>query len=524
MSQQTQTTGQEQQAMSQQTQTAGQGLQAANQGQQAAGQGPQTTNQGPQTANQEQQAANQTPQTASRSSQNNNTEKTRIKITSVILIICAYIALIAAVVFNIMHPSMLTLCVSLVAIIGLVVISVVIIKNDAASRFEQAEQSNRTLSLASETVKYMREGLSNESGQAVCELLLDAVTACAVAITDQETIKGFAGLEADQHPLGGPIRTAVTHRTLEDGKTRAVWNPNGISFTGEKGETNGLKATVVAPLVVRNKIIGTLKFFYDSPNKIDETQRALVEGFGQLLSTQLSLSYLEQQAELATRMELKALQAQINPHFLFNTINTIAAYTRTDPNKARSMLREFAVYYRRLLENSDDLIPLEAEVEQTERYLMFQLARFGEDSVEMCVEIEPGLEKLRVPAFVLQPLVENSVGHGRRAEETLHIKISAFHVGESVIISTADDGLGIPAQQLATVVEGGSKTGMGIALKNVDARLRGYFGQSSGLQIESVYGQGATVYLKLHGALANMKDKNGSNDDTISGIENIEES
>lgn len=442
-------------------------------------------------------------------------EKTRIRITSVVLTICAYIALIAAIVSNILHPNIYTIALAFVGIIGLVVMSVVIIRNDAASRFEQAEQSNKTLALASETVKYMREGLSSESGQAVCELLLGAVTACAVAITDQGTIKGFAGLEADQHPLGGPIRTAVTWRTLEDGKTRAVWNPNGISFTGEEGETNGLKATVVAPLIVRKKIVGTLKFFYDSPNKIDETQRALVEGFAQLLSTQLSLSYLEQQAELATRMELKALQAQINPHFLFNTINTIAAYTRTDPNQARAMLREFAVYYRRLLENSEDLIPLEAEIEQTERYLMFQLARFGEDSVKMSVEVEPGLEKLRVPAFILQPLVENAVGHGRRADETLHIKVSAFHVGNSVIISTADDGLGIPAQQLATVVEGGSKTGMGIALKNVDARLRGYFGQSSGLHIESIYGQGATVYLKLHDALAKMKSENAQNDDTI---------
>ncbi len=446
---------------------------------------------------------------------NSEEEKTRVKITSVVLVICTYVVLIAVIVVNILRPSVPTIVLSFIAVIGLIIMTVALIRSDIASRFEEAEKSNRTLALASQTVEHMRQGLSNKSGQAVCELLLEAVTACAVAITDQETIKGFAGVEADQHPLGGPIRTAVTHRTLEDGKTRAVWNPNGISFTGEEGETNSLKATVVAPLIVRDKIIGTLKFFYDSPNKIDETQRALVEGFAQLLSTQLSLSYLEQQAELATRMELKALQAQINPHFLFNTINTIAAYTRTDPNQARNMLREFAVYYRRLLENSDDLIPFEAEIEQTERYLMFQLARFGEDSVKMDVDIEPGLEKLRVPAFILQPLVENSVAHGRRAEETLHIKVSAFHVGNTVIISNADDGLGIPAQQLPNIIEGGSKTGMGIALKNVDARLRGYFGQSSGLQIESVYGQGATVYLKLHDALAKMKSENEQNDDTI---------
>ena len=313
-------------------------------------------------------------------------------------------------------------------------------------------------------------------------------------------ILGFSGVDRKNHEQGTPIQTVVTLDTLEDGQTRVVETANALGF---KGDGAKIKGAIIVPLVVRENIVGTLKFYYTSASRMDEDQLAMAEGFAQLLSTQLSLSYLEQQAELAARMELKALQAQINPHFLFNTINTIASYTRTDPTKARTMLREFAVYYRRLLENSEDLIPLASEIEQTERYLMFQRARFGEDSVQMQISDLGELGELRVPAFILQPLVENAVGHGRRPDgSTLHIAVTVTPVGDDAVISVTDDGVGIPPERLATVVDGGSKTGMGIALKNVNARLKGYLGSLSGLSIQSVEGEGTTVVLLLSEALS----------------------
>lgn len=390
--------------------------------------------------------------------------------------------------------------IALFSIIGMVAVAIVNVVVSGDRTHVRARQANKTLGLASQTVTFMREGLSCASAQAVCELLLSAVSAAAVAITDREVILGFAGVDSENHGQNTPIQTEVTHMTLEDGETRVIETANAIGFTGNAGK---IKGAIIVPLVVRKKIMGTLKFYYTNPARMDEAQQAMAEGFGTLLSTQLSLSYLEQQTELATRMELKALQAQINPHFLFNTINTIASYTRTDPDKARNMLREFAVYYRRLLENSDDLISIGSEVEQTERYLMFQRARFGEDAVTFKMQIEPGLEDLRVPAFIIQPIVENAVGHGRRdTGETLHIEVKVYHASESVIICVSDDGVGIEPGKLNHVVEGGSKTGMGIALKNVNARLKGYFGTLSGIHIESTYGKGTTVYLSMYDALA----------------------
>ena len=390
--------------------------------------------------------------------------------------------------------------VGVAAIIGMAALSLVALVVSGQDIHVRANTNNRTLDLASQTVTFMREGLSQESAQAVCDLLLTAVTACSVAITNRTMILGFSGVDRKNHEQGTPIQTVVTLDTLEDGQTRVVETANALGF---KGDGAKIKGAIIVPLVVRENIVGTLKFYYTSASRMDEDQLAMAEGFAQLLSTQLSLSYLEQQAELAARMELKALQAQINPHFLFNTINTIASYTRTDPTKARTMLREFAVYYRRLLENSEDLIPLASEIEQTERYLMFQRARFGEDSVQMQISDLGELGELRVPAFILQPLVENAVGHGRRPDgSTLHIAVTVTPVGDDAVISVTDDGVGIPPERLATVVDGGSKTGMGIALKNVNARLKGYFGSLSGLSIQSVEGEGTTVVLLLSEALS----------------------
>ena len=120
----------------------------------------------------------------------------------------------------------------------------------------------------------------------------------------------------------------------------------------------------------------------------------MVEGLAKLLSTQLELSELERQTELACRMELKALQSQINPHFLFNTINTIASLIRTDPPRARELLREFAAFYRRTLENSDELIPLAQEMDYVRRYLVFERARFGEDRMRFSEDVSRAISTI----------------------------------------------------------------------------------------------------------------------------------
>ncbi len=283
----------------------------------------------------------------------------------------------------------------------------------------RALQSHKILEIANEALAYMRQGLNEESAQEVCRIVLADTPAAAVAITDTERVLGFAGVGEDHHSVGGPIITRATRESIETGEHRVLATKNEI---GCPRSDCLLTAAIVVPLVMSGRSAGTLKFYYTTPRLLNETQVAMAEGLAMMLSTQLELSELERQTELATRMELKALQAQINPHFLFNTINTIASLIRTDPARARELLREFAAFYRRTLESGDELITLGKEIEQTRRYLTFELARFG-DRVIVEEDLEPQVLQMLVPAFIVQPLVENAISHGMRAEGPLTIRL-----------------------------------------------------------------------------------------------------
>ncbi|MBR2835426.1 MAG: histidine kinase [Coriobacteriales bacterium] len=366
----------------------------------------------------------------------------------------------------------------------------------------RANQTKQILSLASKTLEYMRGGLSVDNCQAVCKLLLPETPAMAIAMTDNQNVLGYAGTYADMFPVGHPIRTAATHRVL------ASQQPE-VFLTAQEPALEPMQqhivipAGIVIPLIVRKRSVGALKLYYKSPASIDETQCAIAEGFGDLLSTQLGMSELDHQVELATKAELQALQSQINPHFLFNTINTIASLIRTNPSHARELLREFAVFYRQTLENSNDLIPLSRELEQTRRYMLFEIARFGEDRIVANRNIEPGLEEIKVPAFIVQPVVENSINHGMRPNAPLHLDINIISDKEDVIITVHDDGCGM-TQEVAhdlLAIASASRKGTGIALRNVNARLKACFDPQSGVTIESEPGVGTVVRLLLCGAL-----------------------
>ena len=377
---------------------------------------------------------------------------------------------------------------------GIVTIAVALVWARFATRPDhvRALQSHKILAVANEALSYMRQGLSEGSAQAVCRIILASSEADAIAITDAERVLGFAGLGEDHHAVGGLIMTRATHEALETNQHQIVLTREEI---GCPRRDCALKAAIVVPLEMRGRAAGTLKFYYTSPRQINETQTAMVEGLARVLSTHLELSELERQTELATRMELKALQAQINPHFLFNTINTIASLIRTDPIEARELLREFAAFYRRTLEAGEELIPLSTELEQTHRYLHFELARFG-DRIIVRENVDPLVLRLDVPAFIVQPLVENAIAHGMCETGALTITLTSGRCdGDSLCLTVSDDGVGISPETLPHVLEPGFGKGLGIALKNVDDRLKGHFGPGSGVRVESTEGQGTAVTL-----------------------------
>lgn len=357
----------------------------------------------------------------------------------------------------------------------------------------RAQQSHGILVIADESLAHLRRGLNKETAQAVCRIVLDHTDAAAVAITDAERILGFAGIGQGHHVAGNPILTEATRQALERNELQVLRTREEINCPHRDCL---LRAGIVVPLHVRKRPVGSLKFYYTTARLLNETQLAMAQGLAQLLSTQLELAELDSQTELACRMELKALQAQINPHFLFNTINTIASLIRTDPPQARDLLREFAAFYRRTLEMSDDLITLEQELEYVRSYFRLEEARFG-DRVRLEIRVDPAHLSLLVPAFVLQPLVENAIQHAKRSDRPLNIAVTSTIDDEYAALSVKDDGVGISSEDLGRLLEPGFGHGNGIALKNVHERLRGRFGPGSGVSVASAVGEGTTVTLLI---------------------------
>jgi len=195
------------------------------------------------------------------------------------------------------------------------------------------------------------------------------------------------------------------------------------------GSMNGLLAIVA----------GTLVFLYE------DLAARLHRAREQLAAERLAQA---EARERATRAELRALQARINPHFFFNALNTVAALVGEDPAEAERLLERFAGLFRYAFRRGrEPAVPLAEEIGFTRAYLEIEQARFG-DKLRWDVRLEPGLEDVRVPPLVLQPLVENAVLHGRDPETGEgRVLVEGRREGESIVLRVVDEGPGAPAAE-----------------------------------------------------------------------------
>ncbi|TYS90179.1 sensor histidine kinase [Rossellomorea aquimaris] len=355
-----------------------------------------------------------------------------------------------------------------------------------------AAQSQKALRLADSTVKYMRKGLNAASAQATCEILMRDVNALAVSITNTSHILAHVGLASDHHQQGRPIQTEATKRVIETGELMKVGRED------IQCDRNGcpLGAAIMAPLLKGGEIVGTLKFYFHSEKEISPILMELTKGIATLLSHQLELAEIDTHKELAKESEVKALQAQINPHFLFNTINVIVSLTRINPDKARTLLISLSQFVRQNLTGSTkSTSTLKEEGQHVKAYLAIEEARFF-DRLEVVYEIDEGALQAKVPSITLQPLVENAIKHGmKNVEEGFVLKISIDSNGDEVTVRVEDNGAGIDEERVEKLllepVE--SQSGTGIGLYNVNTRLEMMMGKESGLSITSSIGNGTTI-------------------------------
>ena len=231
-----------------------------------------------------------------------------------------------------------------------------------------------------------------------------------------------------------------------------------------------------------------------------------VTGLANYFATQLKLVDMEKQKEHLRRAEVKALQSQINPHFLFNALNTISCFCREKPEKARELLMALSSYFRNMLDDIDYMVPLETELEHVEAYVMLEEARF-EERLKVRIEAQPGDCTCRVPNLILQPIVENAIRHGATKREKGLVTIQIRKEEKNTLIDVSDNGPGIDKNVIDRLYEKGTELPQqneshGIGMLNVQRRLIGIFGKNAGLQVIS--GESGTTVRMI---IPNQKEK-----------------
>lgn len=342
----------------------------------------------------------------------------------------------------------------------------------------------RTLHTASQASPALRQGLTAESVERSLKHLRALLGTPAVAIADTERLLGYDGL-ADHH--AGQAHE-LARRAIADGDT-AVAGPAKLAC-----ETPGcpVRHAIASPLVVEDRVVGALVALAEEPSA--SLLRATDE-VASWVSGQLELAELDESRHRLVQAEVRALRAQISPHFIYNSLGAIASFVRTDPDRARELLLEFADFTRYSFRQHGEFTTLAEELRSVERYLLLEQARFG-DRLTVTLKIAPEVLGVRIPFLCLQPLVENAVRHGlEKTQSGGTITIEARDVDRECEISVEDDGEGEDPERIRKVLAGDGGDSVGLA--NVDERLRNTFGDEYGLVVETAPGAGTRVVVRV---------------------------
>ncbi len=387
--------------------------------------------------------------------------------------------------------------------VGFIVLLVQSIENDKEKI--SAKQAKLALDIANKTLPYFRK-INSESLNKICTIIKEDIKADAVSITDTKNILAYSGIGKEYYNIGHEIINAETKEAISSGKIV-------IKNTGFKEKTSLLKSAIIIPLKEKNEVIGALKIYYRASNNITYTVETLAVGLSQIISTLMEVSKVEEMKEMANKAELKALQTQINPHFLFNALNAIASSIRINPNNARELLkalqtqinphflfnalnaiassirinpnnaRELIInlssYLRFNLELNSEFIDVKKELKQVKDYIEIEKARFG-DKLNIIYDIDD--VDIKIPSLTIQPLVENAIVHGiLKDNHNGTVKISLKDEGEKVKISIIDSGVGISEEMINNIYTDNVPEKK-IGLYNVHSRIKLIYGD--GLKIK----------------------------------------
>ncbi|WP_051771443.1 sensor histidine kinase [Saccharothrix sp. NRRL B-16314] len=334
----------------------------------------------------------------------------------------------------------------------------------------------------------LREGLTEDAADKATPHLREMLRCVAVGITDHEgTLLSWDGGANDHYEF---LRSYIERAIGEGHKEHVEHRKLECELPGPCS----LHTAVIVPLVVENEVAGTLIVVSGVANK---RQIRMAEETARFVSTQLELEVLQKSRQALAQAEVRALRAQISPHFVYNALNTISSLIRTDPAHARELLQEFAEFTRYSFRTDGFFTTLSDELKNIHRYLTIEQARYG-PRLNVRLKVAPEVLQVVLPFLVLQPLVENAVRHGlAKKPGGGELTIIAEDNGAEALISVEDDGVGMDPDRLFEDLKDAHQTGAHVGIGNINHRMRAVFGDDYALVVETAPDAGMKIILKI---------------------------
>ncbi|WP_077329571.1 LytS/YhcK type 5TM receptor domain-containing protein [Virgibacillus siamensis] len=358
---------------------------------------------------------------------------------------------------------------------------------------EAAMATKQALAIAEEALPFLKKDSSREMAAGITELLYERLKLAAVSVTNKTEVLAHKGLGANHHREGDRLTTSLSRQALASKQMKIAYSHSEIRCVDEDCP---LQAAIIIPIIEANDATGLIKFYFKKAQHIRPVEVMLAQGLGQLISNQLNTIASDKLNTHIRDTELRNLQAQINPHFLFNTLHLIAALFRKDPEKARHITVKLAHFMRfNIGLVSESLVSLEKECEHVKAYIAIIQTRFS-SQMDISFSVSEGISHVRIPPSTIQPLVENSVQHGlKNIRSGGEIAVSITKSAEHVHVTVRDNGCGFPAEvlDLAGRTALKYKQNKGAGLYNVNQRLISLLGEQSHLSIQNCTGGGSEI-------------------------------
>ncbi|GAA3023941.1 GAF domain-containing sensor histidine kinase [Actinokineospora globicatena] len=345
-----------------------------------------------------------------------------------------------------------------------------------------------TVQRLSKAAPELRNGLTEQAADQATTHLLEMLKCVAVGISDRDgRLLSWDG-QANEHyaDLEEQIVEAV-----REGHRAHVQHEN---LQCRRRGSCPMRTAVIVPLIIDGQVEGALIVVGGVDGK--RMIRAADE-VARFLCIQLELAKLDESKQQLAQAELRALRAQISPHFIYNTLNTISSLIRTDPEQSRELLQDFAAFTRYSFRSNGMFATLADELSNIDRYLTIECARYGE-RLNVRLRIAPEVQSVVVPFLVLQPLVENAVRHGiAKKPGGGTVSVFAHDNGNEALITIEDDGVGMDADRLFEDLRDAHKSGAHVGVGNINYRMRQVFGDDYALMVETAPGAGMKVTLRV---------------------------